>query len=107
TQPNKLYRNLKNGKFQEVAVRAGVAFSEDGKARGGMGVDAGDLDNSGIPSLAVTNFYNEMLALYRGTGGDCSRIPLPVRRSGGRRVEVLGSVASSSMQTWTDCWTYW
>jgi hypothetical protein len=66
TQPNKLYRNLRNGKFQEVGVRAGVAFSEDGKARAGMGVDVADLDNSGIPTLAVTNFHNEMLGLYRG-----------------------------------------
>ena len=69
TQPNKLYRNLRNGKFQELAVRAGVAFSEDGKARAGMGVDAADYDNSGKPSLVVTNFDNEMLALYRSTGG--------------------------------------
>jgi hypothetical protein len=69
TQPNKLYRNLRNGKFQEVGVRAGVAFSDDGKARAGMGVDAADLDNTGIPSLAVTNFHNEMLALYRSSGG--------------------------------------
>ncbi len=65
TQPNKLYRNLRNGKFEEVAVHAGVAFSEDGKARAGMGVDAGDIDNSGRITLAVTNFDNEMLALYR------------------------------------------
>lgn len=69
TQPNKLYQNLRNGKFQEVGVRAGVAFSEDGKARAGMGVDAADLDNSGIPTLAVTNFHNEMLALYKGRQG--------------------------------------
>src|SRR5690349_16621549 len=47
TQPNKLYRNLRNGTFDEVGVRAGVAFSEDGKARAGMGVDAADFDNSG------------------------------------------------------------
>ena len=66
TQPNKLYQNLRNGKFQEVGVRAGVAFSEDGKARAGMGVDVADLDNTGIPTLAVTNFHNEMLALYKG-----------------------------------------
>jgi len=66
TQPNKLYRNQRDGTFQEVAVKAGVAFSEDGKARGGMGVDAADLDNSGIPSLVVTNFFNEMVGLYRG-----------------------------------------
>lgn len=69
TQPNKLYRNLRNGKFQEVGVRAGVAFSEDGKARAGMGVDAADLDNTGIPSLVVTNFHNEMLGLYKPAGG--------------------------------------
>jgi hypothetical protein len=67
TQPNKLYRNQRNGNFQEVALRAGVAFSDDGKARAGMGVDAADLDNSGIPTLVVTNFYNEMMALYRGS----------------------------------------
>ena len=68
TQPNKLYRNLRNGRFEEVGVRTGVAFSDDGKARAGMGVDAADLDNSGLPTLAVTNFHNEMLGLYRVSG---------------------------------------
>jgi hypothetical protein len=67
TQPNKLYRNLRDGRFQEIGVRAGVAFSEDGKARAGMGVDVADLDNSGIAAIAVTNFQNEMLGLYRGS----------------------------------------
>ena len=65
TQPNKLYRNNRNGTFDDVAVRAGVAFSEDGKARAGMGVDAADFDNSGVEGIAVTNFDNEMMALYR------------------------------------------
>ena len=69
TQPNKLYRNQRNGTFQDVALKAGVAFSEDGKARAGMGVDVGDYDNSGIPGLVVTNFDNEMLGLYRLTRG--------------------------------------
>jgi hypothetical protein len=67
TQPNKLYRNLRNGTFKDVALDAGVAFDVDGKARAGMGVDSGDLDNSGRPSLAVTNFENEMIGLYRET----------------------------------------
>jgi hypothetical protein len=66
TQPNKLYRNLRNGTFRDVALEAGVALSEDGKARAGMGVDAADFDNSGRMGLAITNFDNEMLALYRG-----------------------------------------
>jgi hypothetical protein len=65
TQPNKLYRNLRNGTFEEVGVRAGIAFSEDGRARAGMGIDAGDFDNSGREGVAITNFDGEMLALFR------------------------------------------
>ena len=65
TQPNKLYHNQRNGTFREVAVRAGVAFSRDGRSRAGMGVDVGDIDGSGHMSLAVTNFDNEMVGLYR------------------------------------------
>ena len=67
TQPNKLYQNRRDGTFEDVALKAGVAFSEDGKARAGMGVDVADYDNSGIPGLVVTNFDNEMLGFYRGT----------------------------------------
>jgi len=68
TQPNKLYRNLRNGMFRDVAVEAGLAFSAEGVARAGMGVDAADFDNSGVPGLAVTNFDNEMIGLYRPLG---------------------------------------
>ncbi|HEX4545620.1 MAG TPA: CRTAC1 family protein [Candidatus Acidoferrum sp.] len=67
TQPNKLYRNLRNGKFKDVAVEAGLAFSAEGKARAGMGVDAGDFENSGRPGVVITNFDNEMTGLYRPT----------------------------------------
>ena len=65
TQPNKLYRNQRNGTFKEVAVEAGVAFNADGKARAGMGVDAAYFGSSSVPSVAVTNFDNEMIGLYR------------------------------------------
>jgi hypothetical protein len=65
TQPNKLYRNQRNGTFKDVAVEAGIAFSADGKARAGMGVDVGDFDNSGRAGVAITNFDNEMIGLYR------------------------------------------
>jgi len=68
TQPNKLYRNTHNGTFKEVAVEAALAFSADGKARAGMGVDVGDFDNSGDPGIAITNFDNEMIGLYRALG---------------------------------------
>lgn len=65
TQPNKLYRNLRNGTFKDVALEAGVALGEDGKARAGMGVDAGDFLNSGRAGIAITNFEGEMIGLYR------------------------------------------
>ena len=68
TQPNKLYRNLRNGTFEDVAVRAGVAFSEDGRARAGMGVDAADYLNSGSQGIVVTNFDREMMAFYQRRG---------------------------------------
>jgi hypothetical protein len=64
TQPNKLYRNLGNATFKDVALQAGIALSEDGKARAGMGVDAADYDNSGSPGVAITNFEGEMVGLY-------------------------------------------
>ncbi len=64
TQPNKLYKNLRNGRFKDVGVEAGLAFSMEGKARAGMGVDTGDFENSGKPGVAITNFDNEMIGLY-------------------------------------------
>jgi enediyne biosynthesis protein E4 len=65
TQSNKLYRNQRNGTFEDIAVKAGVAFSEDGRPRAGMGIDVADFDNSGQAGIAITNFDNEMIALYR------------------------------------------
>jgi hypothetical protein len=68
TQPNKLYRNLGNGSFKEEGMTAGVAYGEDGIARGAMGADAGDYDRSGRPDLLVGNFSNQMLGLYHNEG---------------------------------------
>jgi enediyne biosynthesis protein E4 len=68
TQPNKLYRNNGDGTFTDNATTAGVAFSEAGVARAGMGTDAADYDGSGRASLIVGNFSNEMLGLYHNEG---------------------------------------
>jgi enediyne biosynthesis protein E4 len=68
TQPNKLYRNKRNGTFVEEAVPAGIAYGEDGKAHGAMGADSADYDRSGRPHLLVGNFSNEMLGLYHNEG---------------------------------------
>ena len=86
TQPNKLYKNLQNGKFQDVAIDAGLAFSADGKARAGMGVDVGDFDNSGRPGIVITNFDNEMIGLYRSTApGDYSDVAVQTGVGGASR----------------------
>ena len=53
-------------------MAAGVAYSEDGVARGAMGVDAADYDRSGRPHLLVGNFSNQMLGLYHNEGKTCS-----------------------------------
>jgi hypothetical protein len=68
TQANKLYRNLGNGTFKEVGMQSGVAYGEDGAARGAMGVDASDYDHCGRPHLLVGNFANQMLGLYHNEG---------------------------------------
>ena len=68
TQPNRLYINNGKGAFVERGVLSGIAFSEDGVARAGMGVDAADYDRSGFPSVLITNFANQMLALYHNEG---------------------------------------
>jgi hypothetical protein len=68
TQPNKLYKNNGNGTFTESAVTAGIAFSEDGIARAGMGVDAADYDRSGRPGIIISNFSNQMMSLYHNEG---------------------------------------
>jgi enediyne biosynthesis protein E4 len=62
---NFLYVNRGNGTFEEVAVEAGVALDEDGKAEAGMGVDAADYDRDGFPDLFVTHLDLEYNRLYR------------------------------------------
>jgi hypothetical protein len=68
TQPNRLYRNQRNGTFTDVGMTAGVAFDEAGVARAGMGVDAADFDGSGRPGIVIGNFSNQMMTLYANEG---------------------------------------
>jgi len=52
--------------FQEVGLASGVAVGADGKARAGMGIDAGDYDGDGRLDLIITNLDFEMHSLHRG-----------------------------------------
>lgn len=63
-----LFRNDGKGRFEENALSAGVAFSDDGKAFSGMGAAFADYDNDGRPDIVVTNLAREKWALYRNRG---------------------------------------
>ncbi len=68
TVDNFLYINLGEMKFEEVALAGGVARDDRGVPNGSMGVDVADFDHSGWPSLFVTNYENELHALYKNLG---------------------------------------
>ena len=65
---NFLFHNLRDGRFEEIGLEAGVGYSDDGIARSGMGVDAGDYDGDGRPDLFVANLNRERFSIYRNLG---------------------------------------
>src|SRR6266702_4654090 len=65
TVANFLFVNKGNGRFEEMGLEAGVAYSQDGRERSGMGVDSADFDQDGWPDLFVTNVDQEMYSIYR------------------------------------------
>lgn len=67
-RPNFYFVNKGNGTFSEVAASSGIALSNVGKARGGMGITAADIDNSGRESVAIGHFNAEMLGLFYNQG---------------------------------------
>ena len=67
--PDFLFHNKGDGTFEEIGLEAGIAYSDDGVARSGMGVDAGDYDGDGRPDLFVANLNRERFSLYRNLGG--------------------------------------
>jgi enediyne biosynthesis protein E4 len=68
TEPNFLFHNLRNGKFEEIALDAGAALPDDGKPVSAMGVDFRDYDNDGAPDIAYTALTGETFPLFRNTG---------------------------------------
>jgi hypothetical protein len=63
-----LYRNRGDGTFEDVAMMAGVGYDENGKTFAGMGIDARDYDNDGLPDIFITALSNETYPLYRNNG---------------------------------------
>ena len=70
TEPNFLYRNNGDGTFTDEALVMGIAFSETGKARGSMGIDAADVYNTGGTAITIGNFSNEKTAFFYAKSGD-------------------------------------
>jgi enediyne biosynthesis protein E4 len=69
SNPNFLYRNLGNGRFESVGLAAGVAVNGDGRAQAGMGADAGDYDGDLRVDLVLTTFAHDRYTLYRSIDG--------------------------------------
>lgn len=66
--PKYLYKNLGNGKFEDIGLESGTAVSEDGSEQASMGIALGDYNHTGRPSIYVTNFTDENDLLYRNEG---------------------------------------
>lgn len=63
-----LYENNRDGTFTEKGTITGIAYSEMGEARAGMGIDAGVADSTGNVTVFVGNFSQEMIGVYRYSG---------------------------------------
>jgi len=68
SNPSTLYRNDHNGRFTDVAITSGSAYSQDGKPQAGMGVAVGDYDRNGSMDIFKTNFAGDTSTLYSNTG---------------------------------------
>jgi len=65
---NSFYRNLGNGKFEEVGFETNVALREDGVYISGMGVDFRDIDNDGYPDIVIVALDGETFPIYKNDG---------------------------------------
>ena len=70
TKGSILYHNNGDGTFEDVALMASVAFSENGIEQAGMGSAAGDFDGDGHLDLVKTNFIDDTSNLYRNNGDE-------------------------------------
>jgi hypothetical protein len=68
SNPSTLYRNKRDGTFEDIAIRAGCAYSQDGKPQAGMGLAMGDYDRNGTIDIFKTNFAGDTSTLYANTG---------------------------------------
>ena len=67
TDPDQLFLNLQDGSFEEVGLSRGMALDSRGRARAGMGMDAGIVDPTEEPTIFIGHFEDQMNGVYRHT----------------------------------------
>jgi enediyne biosynthesis protein E4 len=67
--PNYVYRNLGDGRFEDVSYASGAALDAGGREQAHMGVAIGDFDNDGRNDIHITNFADDFNVLYHNEGG--------------------------------------
>ncbi|MCW5966659.1 MAG: VCBS repeat-containing protein, partial [Bryobacterales bacterium] len=65
--PNFLFLN-RNGRFEEVAIEAGVSLPGDGRPISSMGAASADFDQDGNDDLMITALSNETFPVFRNLG---------------------------------------
>ncbi|MDQ3132404.1 MAG: CRTAC1 family protein [Acidobacteriota bacterium] len=83
------FRNLGDGRFEDSALAAGVAYDDKGKYFSGMGVDAADYDGDGRQDVFITALSNETYPLYRNTGE--MLFDYVTQSSGVAQITILGA----------------
>lgn len=68
TTPNFLFINEDGKRFKEIGLEAGIAVTEAGQPKAGMGIDSADFQNNGKPGILTGNFSKECLSLYTNDG---------------------------------------
>src|SRR5207244_12504711 len=96
--PNLLLINNHNGTFEDAALDAEVAYDQNGMAKAGMGVDAGDIDGDGVPDFVVTNFSS---AYQHHKDSNNNYAGVPARQLSNRALHC--DLPIHSFQSWCHC----
>src|ERR1700751_5483751 len=67
--PRYLYRNLHNGRFEDVSYVSGFALTDAGLPQASMGIAVGAYNRAGRDDLYITVFSDDFNPLYRNDGG--------------------------------------